>query len=141
MFVAMCAWVRPIDWMREKNLTSDARKSEAHFDAQHPKQKVIAGIPAGGQSGFEPPLHQPSQIQDFPPRPGKEAILVFKGSPRRDERGYLDISPETGLQVFGVGLGQKSDGVFLARRLQEWGGDEQIAETPQFDYQKLWFHR
>ena len=66
---------------------------------------------------------------------------MFKGSPRRDKGGHLDISPETGLQVFGIGLGQERNGVSLARRLQEWSGDEKIAETPKFDYQKLWFHR
>ena len=82
-----------------------------------------------------------AQADNLPPRPLPEAVFVFelKGGPRCDKGHDAHIRPEAALQVEGVGFGEEGDIEALRGGAQQGGGDDQVAQAPQFDDEQFGF--
>src|SRR6185369_17732541 len=102
---------------------------------------MVAGIPARRQPVFELCRRQSfPQVEHFVPRPLPEVILVLKRSPRGDECFDPDVRPETSLQVESIWLRQQRDFKSFGGGLQERGGNDEVAQSPQFHDQQFGFH-
>ena len=80
-----------MDRMREENLASPHRKTEAPLCAGQPHQQVITGIVPDRNNGIEPlPPQSSDEIREFRPIPFPEPIFVPVSGPR----GVVDFETE-----------------------------------------------
>ena len=121
----------------QKNARAGARKTQPTPCAGEPEQRVIAGVASRGDAEIERLRMQfATHPCEFAPRPAMQAIFSAKRRPRRDEGHEVDLGREAGEQRGGVGLGQQRDSRMAGGGTQEWHGQREVAETPEFDNQQ-----
>jgi hypothetical protein len=79
------------------------------------------------------------QPDDFGKRPAPEMIFVFESGPGRDKGFHMHGGPEARLQIKREGLGEESDIRSFGGGLKKRCGDDQVAQSPEFDDKKFGF--
>ena len=80
-----------------------------------------------------------AQADNFPPRPLPEAVFILEGGPRRDKGRDAHARPQAALQIERVGLGEQGDVEAFRGGAQQWRGDHQVAQAPQFHDEQFGF--
>lgn len=115
VFVAMSRGIWPLEGLTEEQLAPQTRKAEARLCVGQPQKKMIARIPASGQSDFEALggelLVQPKKLS---PGPAEQTVFMFESCPGRDERNYVDVGPKSSLQILRVRFCQDGHSVAFA---------------------------
>lgn len=128
------------DGMGEKNPAAHARETDALFRADQFQKQVVARIPARGKAEVEMFGGEfVSQPDHFQKRPMPEVIFVFESGPWRDKSLDAHVRPEARLQVSRERLGEQRDVEFFSGGAQERRGDDEVAESPQFDDEQFGF--
>jgi len=140
IFVAVRLRMRTRERLRQENPAVDAREADAVFGAEDFQEQMVARIPSRGEAKVEVFLRQPvSQSGHFQKRPVPDVIFVFEGGPRRDKGFHAHARPEARLQINGEGLGEKRDVEFFDSGAEERCGDDEVAQSPQFNDEQFGF--
>ena len=128
------------EWFGEEKLTACAGKANAAGRAGKPKDKVIAGITAGGDGDVRfLPSDLPQSCLEGSPRPAAQLVFAGELGPGGDDGEDGDLGPKFFGEFDGVGFGKQSDAEVTAGDLEEGGADGQIANAPKFSDEEC-FH-
>ena len=117
----------------EEELATQAGKANAAGRAGKPKDEVIAGIAAGGDSDVGFLLADlPQGCLEGCPRPATQLVFAGELRPRGDEGEDGDLGTKFFGEFGGVGFGEQDDAKTAAGGLEEGRADGQIADAPKF---------
>ena len=121
---ARCVGVDWGEWFGEEELTAQAGKADAAGRAGKPKDKVIAGIAAGGGGDVGFLLADlPQDCSECLPRPAAQLVFAGELRPRGDEGKNGDLGPKFFGEFDGVGFCEQRGVELLAGGLEESGAN------------------